>query len=279
MADFFVDGAPASQNAVGSYTIWFSPKSCGGKPGQNTTTGYLGQSQVASSSSTNIQAYRDTCLAYFDPTSSTPSTPTNQAALDGLTDQFQLDTSNWNRLTFLYGFTGILNFAQSGLVDSYEFQYTNNHGICSTRIYTYPFDYQVHELGHYDYPEDCLTIDDGVPNFDASPYQAYYGPPGISQYNLSLEDGRLLSKYIQAVALGGIEAIVTTQIPACVGNNYGIGGYVQIMTKSGSTAIPDPDYPNPVPVDNWYLATVIPVTTHCTVSLRATGWLLLGANC
>lgn len=269
MPDFFIDGNPASQDNIGQVSIWFSAKQCDGNPGELMVDGYLSTSQVSKSKSTFVEAFRDTALAYFDVESS--MSPINQPTLDSLATQFEQDYTNWRRITFDYSFSGILNFAQSGLVDTYEFDYGNSHQPCLTRIYTYPFNFGFHELGHYDYSGDCTE------SFDASPYRAYYGPPGVAQYNLSLVDGRLESEFVKFASLGGIEAIVTQQITACVGTKYGIG-MAQIYHNVNGNGVPDPSFNGPVSVDSWW-DTSIPVGTHVTISYRNGGWLLQGANC
>src|SRR5208282_421083 len=203
MADFFDDSNPAAYVDLGSVTIWFTSKQCSGQPGATFPDGYLGISQVSQLSTGFVDGFRDTCLAYFDPLD--PSYPTNQGTLDSLTSQFEQDYTNWKRLTIDMTFSGVCNFIQSGLIDTYEITYGSSREPCTTRIYTYPFNYRFHELGHFDSAHDCPNLtDSGDPNFDGSPLTYVYGPPvmcvnGILQltrYGLVIEDGRLVRSFI-----------------------------------------------------------------------------------
>jgi hypothetical protein len=209
MPDFFGQSSSSLANFINilEITICFNSKQCGGTPSDQYPLFYISTYSGSPTSPPPYainETFRDTALAYFSPPY---DTPTNQSTLDQLVDQFRLDYLNWKQLTFDYTFIGICNFAQSGLVDTYEFTYIN--GMCSTRLYTYPFNNKVHELGHFDWTNDCPTIPDPnsqgqtIPNFDGSPHVAYYGPPAqcvngalqLTRYYLDLQDGRLKKTY------------------------------------------------------------------------------------
>ena len=201
-SNFIDDSNPAAYLNIGKISILFNSKQCSGAPGDSFPDNYLSTSSVGSVQSDINETLRSTCLAYFNPLNSSPS---NQAALDGLTSQFEQDYTNWRKVHFSYVFAGIINFAQSALVDCYEFSYSSTRETCSTRIYTYPLDWRVHELGHYDYDGDCENLTDtGKPNFNGLPCQYFYGPPSkcvgstlqLTRYCLMLVDGRLLSTFV-----------------------------------------------------------------------------------
>ena len=208
MPDFFVPNTdPANYLNSSQIAIFFPSRQCGGTPDQGIPDGYTSMVEVGDGIDSDvIEGFRDTALSYFDPTQYS-SDPSNQTILDNLTDKFSLDYTNWRLITFDYVFSQICAIQQSGLVDTYEFTYDNDK--CTTRIFTYPFNKRIHELGHFDYSDDmnCDTIQassGSSPNWDGGQCIYYYGPPStcvngalqLTRYCLMLMDGRLNKTYV-----------------------------------------------------------------------------------
>jgi hypothetical protein len=194
---------PASYCNIGNISICFYTKYCYGQPSQSIPSQYVSTYQITASSGSLTEVIKSTCLAYYNPAST--ASPLNKTTLDTLTNQFGLDYSNWKKVTFDYVFAGICNLAASGLNDVIEFDYLSEKKGCFTRVYSYPLNYTIKNLGHFDYSGDCVnSIDTGLLNWDAQPYRSVYGPPSIcsggqlqlTRYGIIFMDGRLQQKYI-----------------------------------------------------------------------------------
>jgi hypothetical protein len=190
---------------IGKVSLYFNSKQCSGNPDDSPAIPnfYLSTSSINGSQGSLNETIQDTALAYFN---SMESMPLNQAVLDLLTGQFELDYSNWKKIHFDFSFAGVLNLKASGLVDTLEIDYSFKD-LCKSRFYSYSLDYRVENLGHYDYGNDCQCTNDDlpVPNWDEGPYIAYYAPPllgsgstnlQLARWGLMLTDGRLMTKFI-----------------------------------------------------------------------------------
>ncbi len=214
MADFFIDGASQNYLDINKISIYFRTKHCSGPPESTIPSTYISTSTLNSTGHLE-ETFHETCLAYFTPGSADPS---NKTTLDALTTRFKTDYTNWRRITFDYVFDGICAIIPSPLVDTYEFNYISTKEPCSTRIYTYPFNYNIQELGHFDYQGDCANSGDtGLLNWDQGPWISYYGPPGmcvsatstatataqgcgslqLARFGFMEQDGRLVHKFFQ----------------------------------------------------------------------------------
>lgn len=215
MSNFFVESSSASYLDINKISIFFRSKHCSGQPSETIPSGYLSTSPVNNNQTGFTETLKDTCLAYFIPGSADPS---NKANLDALTLRFKTDYTNWRKITFDYVFAGICAIAQSPIVDTYEFNYSSINSPCSTRIYTYPLNYDIQELGHFDYSLDCVNAGDtNLLNWDQAPWICYYGPPGmcvtatstatataqgcgnlqLARFGFMEQDGRLVHRFFQ----------------------------------------------------------------------------------
>lgn len=194
---------PASFCNIGKIALYFPSKYCYGLPSATIPAGYLSTQTISASSGSLTETIKTNCLSYWNP--ATPATPTNQTTLDQLTQTFTTDYSNWRKVYYDFVFAGICNLAPSALNDVVEFKYLSENKACYTRAYSYPFNWSVQNLGHFDVTNDCMnSIDTGTLNWDQQPYRSYYGPPGqcsgsqlqLTRYGLIFADGRLQSKFL-----------------------------------------------------------------------------------
>jgi hypothetical protein len=208
MPGFLNTSNPAAYCNIGSVAIFYTSKYCAGTPNQNIPNGYLSTYQLQNTSGNLTETIKTTCLSYWNPAA--PATPTNQTTLDTLTQQFATDYTNWKKVTFDYVFVGIAAVVPNALVDVMEFDYLSVKKGNFTRIYSYPINWTVQILAHYDYSNDCPnSTDTGQPNWDQQPYLALYGPPGmcsgnslqLTRYGLIFADGRLSEKYLSTDTL------------------------------------------------------------------------------
>jgi hypothetical protein len=207
---FLVDNNPAAYINIGKIAIVYNSKYCSGLPSDTIPSSYLSTFSISASSGALTYTIKSTCLAYYDVAS--PSDATNKSTLDQLTQQFAQDYISWKKVTFDYMFAGIINPVMSGLYDVVEFDYLSERDLCRTRAYSYPLNWTVQNLGHFDYKNDCVnSIDTGDLNWDAQPFRALYGPPGmcstaasaasggglqLTRWGIIFTDGRLQQKYL-----------------------------------------------------------------------------------
>jgi hypothetical protein len=208
MPSFLNPNNPASLCNISKVAIFFPSKYCYGNPSQTIPNGYLSTYQVSFGSGTLTETIKSTCLSYWNPANT--SDPTNKSTLDQLTQIFAQDYLSWKKVEYDYVFAGILNIAGSGLNDVVEFDYLSEKDICCTRMYTYPLNWTVQNLAHFDATNDCPnSLDTGQPNWDGQPYREYFGPPAkcvgsslqLTRYGLIFSDGRLGSKYLSTDTL------------------------------------------------------------------------------
>jgi hypothetical protein len=200
---FLVTNNPAAYVNIGNIAICYYSKYCAGLPSSTIPNNYISTYNISASSGSLTEVIKSTCLAYYNPTS--PSDPTNKSTLDQLTTQFGTDYSNFKKATFDFTLAGIAAIAPNALTDVIEWKYISENKACYTRAYSYPLNWTVVNLAHYDYTNDCTnSTDTGQPNWDGQPYRYYYGPPGqcsgsqlqLTRYGLLFADGRLTSKFI-----------------------------------------------------------------------------------
>lgn len=218
MAGFLNDSNPAAYINIGKVAIVYNSKYCSGLPSDSIPSSYLSTFSISASSGGLTETIKDTCLAYYLVAS--PSDATNKSTLDSLTQIFAQDYISWKKVTFDITFAGILNLAMSGLYDVVEMDYLSERDICKTRCYSYPLNWTVQNLGHFDYKNDCMnSTDTGDLNWDAQPYRALYGPPGmcatgasggsasgsglqLTRWGIIFTDGRLQQKYLSTDTIG-----------------------------------------------------------------------------
>lgn len=199
---FFDDSNPGAYLDINKVGIYFRAKQCSGSP-SSTFSNYQSLQSIPGAAGAYIEQYSDTCLAYVNPGT---ADPINKSTLDALTTKFATDTSNWRKLQFDLTLAGICAVVPNGLVQAIEFTYGNEKKQCLTRIYSFPSTFGVHELGHYDYPNDCTMLSMSVPNWDGAPWIYFFGPPGacvggniqLTRWGLIEQDGRLVKKYFSS---------------------------------------------------------------------------------
>ena len=208
MLGFFVDTNPAALCNIGNVAIYYTSKYCAGTPDQSIPGGYLSTQVTPTGNGSLTETIKTTCLSYWNPANQTD--PTNKTTLDTLTQQFTKDYTNWKKVTFDYVFAGVVNLAPSGLVDVIEFDYLSIEKGCMTRFYSYPLNYTIKNLAHFDYAGDCQnSTDTGQLNWDGKPWIYLYGPPAqcnsgslqLTRWGLGFMDGRLTEKYISTDTL------------------------------------------------------------------------------
>jgi hypothetical protein len=211
---FLDSNNPANQINVGKLSIYYLSKQCSGQPSNVIPSGYLstqsipnGPTSSAMPPTIQTETFKDTALAYYDVTT---STFTNKTVLDNLTMQVATDFFAWRSQSFDICFDGVVPIAPNALI--YDSIFSYSLGECKTRVIAYPLNFDIQELGHYDYADDCLnSTDTGMPNFDGSPYIEMYAPPGgctstgvtgssselyLTRWGIILVDGRLSRKYM-----------------------------------------------------------------------------------
>lgn len=201
---FLVDNNPAAYINIGSIAIVYYSKYCSGNPSDMTIPPYYVSTYALTASSGGLtETLKSTCLAYYLVAS--PSDPTNKTTLDSLTMQFAQDYTNWKKVTYDYTFAGVCALAPCALNDVIEIDYLSERDLCKTRAYSYPLNWTINNLAHFDYSNDCMnSTDTGKLNWDAQPYRAVYGPPAqcvggnlqLTRWGISFTDGRLNKKYI-----------------------------------------------------------------------------------
>ena len=195
---------PGSYTGIGSISLLFFPKSCNPTPSTSSPPSqYLSTYSLSNTDGPLTETIQDTALAYF----TTSGTPSNASTLDALTQQFAVDYTNWKQSQFDYVLVGVAAILPNGLIDTIQIDYLSQKQLCSTRIYTYPYNFQIQRLGHYDYFNDCTT--GTPPPYDGAPSLWLYGPPAscsgghlqLPVYGLMFIDGRLTEKYIRTDSL------------------------------------------------------------------------------
>ena len=212
MPDFLTNPSPAAYTNISKISICYYTKYCSGQPNQTIPSSYLSTYQLTIGGN-NLggslnETIKTTCLAYYDVAN--PANPMNQATLDSLTQQFATDYTNFKQFTFDMNLAGVCQIAPNALTDVIEWKYLSEKHANYTRLYSYPLNFMIFNLAHYDYQGDCAnSIDTGLPNWDGQPYRYYWGPPGmcsgsslqLTRYGLLFSDVRLTSKYISTDTL------------------------------------------------------------------------------
>ena len=179
---------PCTAEDISSVVLVFAGKRCAGQPSDSFPNFYTKESSKFDDGSITL-AFRDTACALYDVGT---STPTNQAALDDLTQQFAHDFFQWLCFTGDQSFDGIAAITPTGLYDYIYFDYYVDE-TCKTRVATPPLLDYSRELGHFDPAESDCTL-------TATPCMFVYGPPAdncsLTRYKLCLQDGRLLTTYV-----------------------------------------------------------------------------------
>jgi hypothetical protein len=176
---------------------------CAGNPGDTYPQIFTTKSTVSFPG-----AYIGTCEfsdvgpALFAPNA---TSPTNLSTLQALSDQIANDTFAWYQKSLDEVFVGVIAPLQSPIIDMLEIDYNTNK--CESRIFTYPQNFSVQPLGHYLPSPDSVCMDTDLAHTSTyEPFFRYFGPPvpnettgttTIDVYQVSLQDGRLVSSFVQ----------------------------------------------------------------------------------
>jgi hypothetical protein len=190
-----------------NFLFRFSSRRCGGLPSDKPQDGDTWTYNFTPSIpgiGLGTETVHESALALFAPNAGTPN---NAAQLEALAEQFATDYLNWRLAEFDESFVGIVAVKPNALIDTLEFDYSNDR--CATRIYTGEYVNSFQQLMHQiDNPDaNCPDVDS---QHVSSRYPCFevFGPPTpvqtsghttFNQYLICKENGRYKKKFIGSV--------------------------------------------------------------------------------
>jgi hypothetical protein len=243
-----------TQVNVGKVGIWTRNKNCDIDPenqtifpGDGTLWTWPSGGPTGGGAGAYTEIFKDTALNYFIQFGGDfGPILTNSYRLINLVQQIFQDYTAWRQLSFDEVFDGVIAAVPNGLIDESIIDYNGLEAI--TRILTYPPTFGFQEFGHFDWQGDCSGT--------ALPCHYYYGPPAlcctttstqigpsgetamvtatqmyITQMKICLEDGRLVSRFVQYVPLCHCPG--PCALPAGLFAVNEFGNYVSIDYKGG----------------------------------------------
>jgi hypothetical protein len=131
-------------------------------------------------------------------------TPLNQINLDNLAAQIASDYAFWEYIDSYRVYNGILNLQPNGFYDYIMYKYLvvdkeDSEGDVTTTLITPPPNVYPDEMNHYDpqiNPQNCTYVDDCF-YFYSYPWICGDSCVQLPRYKICLEDGRLISYFVQ----------------------------------------------------------------------------------